>query len=166
MPAWSDGEGGGEVPRSLAGLLGTGTKPGDVVGFACAGNLAQRHWAGRFSNDGKSTHQWTRGETENSVTPWGDERVSIELCCQPGATYSLEIFDVTAKTITGTTATYSSPDRNALTARIQPEMGHSYRVRLRFLDGKPGAFHVSSLGAWLEHSTASGSIPFPGDGAE
>jgi subtilisin family serine protease len=37
---------------------------------------------------------------------------------------------------------------------------------VRLLGGKSGPFHLSSLAAWLEHSTVAGSIPFPGDGAE
>ena len=57
MPAWSDGEGGGAVHARLAEIMGTGKKPTDLLGFACAGNLAQRHWSGRFSDDGKGLHQ-------------------------------------------------------------------------------------------------------------
>ena len=46
MPAWSDGEGGGAVHRELAEIFGNGQKPADLLGFACAGNLAPRHWGG------------------------------------------------------------------------------------------------------------------------
>src|SRR5262249_9335240 len=61
MPAWSDGEGGGAVHASLAEIMGTGKKSTDILAFACAGNLAQRHWAGKFSDDGSGWHQWARG---------------------------------------------------------------------------------------------------------
>jgi hypothetical protein len=166
MPAWSDGEGGGAVHARLAEIMGTGTKATDLLGFACAGNLAQRHWAGRFSGDGKGLHQWAGGRTDNALTPWSDERVSVELCCRPGAKYGLEIVDVTEKKVTPAALAYSGPDRTTLTARVQPEAGHAYRVRVRLLGGAAGPFHVSALAGWLEHSTAGGSIPFPGDGAE
>ncbi len=46
MPSWSDGEGGGEVQRSLGQILGDGKTPRDLLFFASAGNTAQRHWCG------------------------------------------------------------------------------------------------------------------------
>ena len=55
-PAWSDGEGGGAVHAELAKLLGSGRQPRDALAFACAGNLAQRHWSGSFQNDGSGRH--------------------------------------------------------------------------------------------------------------
>ena len=78
----------------------------------------------------------------------------------------MEIVDATTKKIVPVMLAYSGPDRNTLAVRVEPEAGHSYRVRVRLLGGKPGPFHLSSLAAWLEYSTAGGSIPFPGDGAE
>jgi subtilisin family serine protease len=51
-------------------------------------------------------------------------------------------------------------------ARFVPQTGHTYRVRLRAAGGSPGTFHLAALGSGLEHATARGSIPFPGDGPE
>ena len=48
MPTWSDGEGGGPVHAALKRLVGDGSRPGDVLFFACAGNTADRHWSGAF----------------------------------------------------------------------------------------------------------------------
>lgn len=48
MPSWSDGEGGGGVHKSLAAILGNGRVAGDLLCFASAGNIAQRHWSGTF----------------------------------------------------------------------------------------------------------------------
>src|SRR5262249_19762956 len=110
MPSWSDGEGGGAVHASLAEIMGTGKKSTDILAFACAGNLAQRHWAGRFSDDGSGWHQWARGRTENSITPWSDERVSIELCWKPGPKYTLEIADGTENQLIEASLAYSGPD--------------------------------------------------------
>src|SRR4030095_6641731 len=117
-------------------------------------------------DDGKGLHQWARGQNENDLAPWGDERVSVELCWQPGAKYGLEIIDVTAKKVSGASLAYTGPDRNTLTARVEPEAGHSYHVRVRLQGGKPGPFHLSSLAAWIEEPRAAGSIAFPVDGAE
>src|ERR1051325_9338401 len=41
MPSWSDGEGGGEVHKALAEIMGE-----RMLFFASAGNAAQRHWCG------------------------------------------------------------------------------------------------------------------------
>src|SRR5262249_35765892 len=83
-----------------------------------------------------------------------------------GPKYALEIVDGTENQVIEASLAYTGPDRNTLTARVQPETGHKYRVCVRLLGGTPGPIHLSSLAAWLEHPTASGSIPFPGDGAE
>src|SRR5262249_40822677 len=80
MPSWSDGEGAGEVHQKLTQLLGPGEKPDDLLMFASAGNPAQRHWGGLFRDAGAGLHDWGQGQKENVLTPWGGERVSVELC--------------------------------------------------------------------------------------
>jgi subtilisin family serine protease len=166
MPAWSDGEGGGDVHHQLAEIFGDGKRPGDLLAFACAGNLAPRHWGGAFADDGHGHHRWGPTHIDNAVSPWGNDRVSIELICGPASGYALELFDVSAAKEIGERLGYRGPDRRVAIVRFVPEPGHSYRLRVRHVDGQPGSFHLASLAAWLEHSVARGSIPFPGDGPE
>jgi len=89
MPSWSDGEGGGPVHAALARLLGSGGDAGDVLFFASAGNTAQRHWGGVFQDGGHGFHAWQNGQEENALTPWGEAKVSVELCWQSKADYDL-----------------------------------------------------------------------------
>ena len=166
MPAWSDGEGGGAVHRELAVVLGSGKGPGDPLGFACAGNLASRHWGGAFVDDGYGRHRWDNAKIDNVVTPWGSERVSIELTCAPTSNYALEVLDAADGRAIGEAANFRGPDRHVAIVRFVPQPGHSYRLRVNNSEGKPGRFHLVALAAWLECSVARGSIPFPGDGAE
>src|SRR5262249_38624940 len=93
MPSWSDGEGGGQVHEALARILGRGSEPGDMLFFSSAGNTAQRHWSGPFRGSSQGMHQWQPGQTDNRLTPWGEEPVSVELCCPPGAGYELSVHD-------------------------------------------------------------------------
>src|SRR5262249_11917243 len=79
MPSWSDGEGGGPVNEGLAALVGSGREPGDILCFASAGNTAQRHWCGPFHGTSDGYQLWRPGMPDNLVTPWGTDRVSVEL---------------------------------------------------------------------------------------
>ena len=79
MPSWSDGEGGGAVDEGLAGLIGEGKAPGDLLCFASAGNTAQRHWSGTFRANAEGYHEWYTGEAGNDLLPWSTDRVSVEL---------------------------------------------------------------------------------------
>ncbi|MFL5340891.1 MAG: S8 family peptidase [Gemmataceae bacterium] len=166
IPAWGDGEGGGAVHAELARLVGAGRQPGDLLAVACAGNLAQRHWSGRFIDAGAGYHQWTLGRTDNMLTPWGEEPVSVELCGPPTAAYSLELFDGGTRKRIAVSQDQQTADRSTATLRFVPEAGRSYRLRARLTAGRPGPFHLVTLGSWLEHSTTPGSIAFPGDGPE
>jgi subtilisin family serine protease len=161
MPAWGDGEGGGLVHRELAAIFGK-----DVLAFACAGNLAPRHWGGAFDNDGHSYHRWDKAHDDNAVMPWNSERVSLELTCGPSSGYALELLDGSDSKPIGEMINYRGADRRVAIVRFVPQVGHSYRLRVKHVDGKPGTFHLAALGAWLEHAVSRGSIPFPGDGAE
>jgi subtilisin family serine protease len=172
MPTWSDGDGHGPVHAALAGAIGNGDHSGDGLFFACAGNTAQRHWGGSFSDGGKGLHQWSRDATgpilDNPIYPWGGERVSVELCWQTGA-YELSVQDTTTDHCIGkaqdlTRATQSAIPHAAVA--FQPQAGHSYCARVRQLEAGSGAFHLVVLAGGLHYAQAQGSIPFPGDGPE
>jgi len=167
MPSWSDGEGNGPVHKKLAEILGDGTHPGDPLFFSCAGNTARRAWTGDFNPDQNGYHQWQDKITMNPISPWGDERVSLELCwSDPETRYELEIVDpATRQPIPG--CTYKSAvDPFSTTARFMPKFQLSYAVRVKQTAGKPGKFHFNSLAAYLGEVRLAGSIPFPGDGPE
>jgi subtilisin family serine protease len=164
MPSWSDGEGGGRVHAQLARLLGPGNEPVGRLCFASAGNTAERHWSGTFHDDGSGFHEWADGKNENVLTPWGTERVTVELCTKTAAAYEVTILDRTDG-VQVARAQVSEPNGHACAiAQLYPRGGHSYYVRVRLLRGPAGPFHVVALGAGLEYATARGSIPFPGDG--
>jgi hypothetical protein len=166
MPSWSDGEGGGDVHARLSRLLGEGNGTADRLCFASAGNTAQRHWSGRFQGDTTGHHLWKPGVTENPLSPWGSDRVSVELCWQDEASYELAVLDGA----TGKDVGKSRPSRRTgygcVSVHFHPESGRTYRTRVRLVSGKPGPFHLVALSSGLEHATQRGSIPFPGDGAE
>jgi subtilisin family serine protease len=167
MPTWSDGEGHSVIHTALARILGKGDKADDVLMFASAGNTAQRHWGGPFRDLGNGFHDWGNGQKENLITPWGaGERVSVELCWQPGTNYELFIDDVTARRSVGGSTRLLGSDRCCAAVRFTPQRGHAYTLRLRRLGGKEGTFHLVVLGGGLQYATRRGSITFPGDGPE
>lgn len=164
-PSWSDGEGGGPVHAALTKLLGPGDAAGDLLCFASAGNIAQRHWAGKFRGGDDGFHRWSGDQRDNEVTPWGGERVSVELCCGEGSSYELTVLDKeTGKEVTSAVAGRKGP--GCVVARFQPEGGRGYVLRVRLLSGPGGSFHLTALSAGLDCSTAQGSLPFPADGPE
>jgi subtilisin family serine protease len=167
MPSWSDGEGNGPVHRRLCELLGDGTRPGDPLFFSCAGNTARRHWSGTFNAGADGYHLWSDKVALNPVSPWFDDRVSLELCwSNADARYRLEVIDPeTGKPAEGVTYR-DQTDPPATTARFVPKSGKSYAVRAKQVTGKPGKFHLNSLAAYLGEVRLASSIPFPGDGPE
>jgi subtilisin family serine protease len=166
MPSWSDGEGGGSVHAALARFLGNGGGPRDLLCFASAGNTAQRHWSGPFHAGRDGFHEWQAGEENNGLTPWGDERVSVELCWRPGSSYDLYVYDRDTKSEVGHSLTAAGSSRSCAVVHFHPQSSHSYQVRVRRAQGPGGSFHLVALGAGLQQATARGSIPFPGDGPE
>jgi subtilisin family serine protease len=168
MPSWSDGEGGGAVNAALAVIVGPGRNPGDALFFASAGNTAQRHWTGMYREGQAGFHEWVPGETENRLTPWGTDPVSVEMCWQSEASYEVVVEEAS----TGRAVAHArgrSPRRGAAkracaVARFTPHSGKSYQVRVRLLEGKPGKFHLIALGGELSRSRARGSISCPADG--
>jgi len=170
MPSWSDGEGSGEVHQKLTRLLGKGGQADDMLMFASAGNTAQRHWGGTFRDAGDGLHLWAQGQKENVITPWGGERVSVELCWQPGANYELQVEDITARRSAGVCGSQLGPDRSYCVVRFYPQAGHSYTLKLKRLDTSsgrpPGLFHLVVLGGGLQFATRQGSVTFPADGPE
>jgi hypothetical protein len=165
-PSWSDGEGGGEVHRELAALLGPGDRSGGMLCFASAGNTIDRHWGGPFHDDGQSFHEWQAGHIDNLLTPWGKERVAVELYARPGTDYELSVQDAATAQEVGCAATGRIlSDASSAAVRFVPQDSHAYRVRVRRLRGPAGTFHLTTTFASLEHTTAPSSVCFPADGA-
>jgi hypothetical protein len=167
MPSWSDGEGGGAVHRELAALLGPGSTPGAALCFASAGNTAERHWGGAFRGGPDGFHEWQSGREDNALTPWGDEPVLVDLYAQPGAAYALYVYDSDLGKEVAHARTHSrAGDRAAAAVRFPPAPGHGYRVRVRLVAGKAGAFHLTTTQASLGFAVGRGNVCFPADGAE
>jgi subtilisin family serine protease len=179
MPGWSDGLGGGQVHAELARILGDGSRAGDVLAAVSAGNIAQRHWSGPFRDAGDGQHLWVEGESGNRLSPWGNQRVAVELDWTDSSAYTLAVADLTAGTEVAS-AEVANPNRllgrlpdllgrrrgGRIVAHFLPTAGHVYRVTVRQTKGKAGSFRLVALGAGLQHHSAAGSVPFPGDGAE
>jgi len=171
MPCWSDGEGGGPIHAALARLMGSGDSAGDLLGIACAGNTAQRHWSGPFRRGADGNHEWAPGQTANAITPWGEERVSVELCHPPQNNYSVHVVNLSTATEVGRATVEAGGCSTAV--RFLPAAGGRYAVRVGLAPGvsppakyESASFHLAILGGWLEHATARGSVAFPADGAE
>ncbi len=192
MPSWSDGEGGGPAHETLAELLGTGERRGDVLCFASAGNTAQRHWHGSFNPDRTGHHQWRKGQVDNVVTPWGNERVSVEVYgpslrgCQPSARpaslpqagslaedsqhdrahYEILVREAATGRLVGRSSDREQRREHCAVVRFTPLPREKYKVRVR-CDGeaeREGPFHLVILGGGLSCTTSQGSIPYPADG--
>jgi subtilisin family serine protease len=165
MPSWSDGEGGGYVNQTLANILGPGGHRGDILCFASAGNTAQRHWYGRYRDSGDGLHEWKSGQTENRVTPWGSQRVSVELYWQADDNdYDITVTD-DRNTIVGEAATLHGQDRCCTTVNFLPDGWRNYQVQVRLARGTGGPFHLVVLGGGLDIADARGSVACPADGA-
>ena len=106
---------------------------------------------------GDGFHEWQGTEKDNALTPWGDERVSIELCCRPGSSYDLFVYDQETAKEVGHSLARDRTDKGIAIVRFQPEGRHGYRVRVRLAEGKGGPFHLSSLSAGLSCSTIQGT---------
>ena len=171
MPSWSDGEGGGEVHRSLQQVLGDGRSARDVLCFASAGNLAERHWCGDFAPNDQGWHRWKEGVTQNVLTPWGDTRVAVEFYSRVHSAYEIQVMHERTGKLAGKAVLQMDATKTCGRAqvRFEPEADSAYHLRVRCLEdragSKPEAFHVVVLGGSLECTTSRGSIPFPGDGA-
>lgn len=163
MPGWSDGEGGGHVNAELARILGPGTESGDLLCFASAGNTAHRHWSGPFKDHGDGLHEWNPGRTRNELSPWGQDRVSVELYAQPGDEYEVDVLDADGTRV-GQSRRHAGGDRTSVTVQFLPERNDSYQVQVRLRQGKGGPFHLVALGGGLECVTTNGSVACPADG--
>lgn len=161
MPSWSDGEGGGPIHEALQQLVGD-----DTLVFASAGNTARRHWTGPFRGGAGGWHEWQAGVTENGLTPWGKERVSVELYWQPGCRFHLYVYDATTATEVGHSTGRCGPRRCHAVVRFQPEPEHRYAIRVKRVQGPTLPFHLVALGGNLGCATCGGSIAFPADGPE
>jgi subtilisin family serine protease len=170
MPSWSDGEGGGGLHRALVAILGPGGRPSDGLFFASAGNTALRHWGGALAPGPDGWHAWQKGKKDNPLRPLGRERVSVELTAGPLG-FELVVADVTRPREVGRSRSLAGDGCASAVVRFEPQAGHRYAVRVRAPQGQEnagpaGRFHLTVLGGRLQYTTAAGSIPFPGDGAE
>jgi hypothetical protein len=179
MPSWSDGEGGGPVHAALERILGPGNGPTDILFFASAGNTAQRHWAGAFRPDKTGYHQWELKLKDNSLHPWSQERVAIELYGPSAIPYNLEVIDTDSQVVvgrasmnrgfTGLSNSKKGPaDKGGCAVvRFLPNPDHTYSVRVHAPDSGQAKdkFHLVALGGYLDRTTRAGSIPFPADGS-
>ncbi len=163
-PAWSDGEGNGKVHQQLRKLLTT--EADAALCFASAGNTAQRHWSGTIHEGANHCHLWAPDQTENPLSPWGSEQVSVELCWQSGSDLELAVRDVESEKEVAQPIKSKDADRCSAEVRFMPEAHHSYEVEVKHLAGPASHFHLTALGSGLKYATAAGSIPFPGDGSE
>jgi hypothetical protein len=165
MPSWSNGEGGGPNHEALAQLLGSGDRPGDLICFASAGNVAQRHWAGLFHGDGNGFHEWQPGQRDNPLTPWGHEPVYVELCWKTDAAYDLFVFDQRTGSEVARSVSEKGKDRFSAVVKFEPQPDQRYVCRVRLAGGQPGRFHCFALSCYgLGSATAEGSVCFPADG--
>jgi hypothetical protein len=171
MPGWSDGDGGGDVHRTLQQVLGDGRSAGDVMCFASAGNVAERHWFGEFVPNNSGWHCWKADLTRNVLKPWGDDRVAVEFYGSVRSTYEIHVIHERTGKVVGKAALQKEAGKTwgRAQVRFEPEPDSTYSLRVRCLEDRPESnretFHVVVLGAALETTTSRGSIPFPGDGA-
>jgi subtilisin family serine protease len=164
-PSWSDGQGGGEIHRRFAQILGAGNAPNDLLCFASAGNTTERHWGGAFHDAGDGFHEWTPGHRDNIVSPWGEEQVSVELYGHSGADYDLFVTDlVTGKEVGRSHTDHHHGERDSAAVYFQPLLGHGYRARVRHVRGPAGTFHLCTMEGSLEYTAARASVCFPADG--
>jgi hypothetical protein len=172
MPSWSDGEGGGRINAALARIVGGGRDASDVLCFASAGNLAQRHWCGAVNCDAAGFHQWQAGQRNNPLTAWGTERVSVELYGRACKDLELLVYECGTGQQVGRclAVTQVNPSGCAVAVvRFLPQPCNHYFVRVRCSkvpesdNGDP--FHLVVLGGGLSYTTSCGSIPCPADGA-
>lgn len=164
MPSWSDGEGGGPVHADLTKILGA-DKDGTLC-FAAAGNTAQRHWHGNFQDGGDGFHQWQQSKTGNPLKPWGEERVSIEMCWKTDTDYQMSVHERGSAEAVASSRSQKVDAVHSAVVRFEPRSDRFYEVRVRLTAGKPGAFHCFALHSGLGCSNRSGSVCFPADGAE
>jgi hypothetical protein len=171
MPSWSDGEGGGDVNAGLAKIAGGGQGAGDLLFFASAGNIAQRHWCGTLQRDAAGYHEWSAGHRNNPIMPWGSEPVCVELYGKGCQDLELLVYDAaTGKPVGRAQASCAgSPSGSPCAAlRFLPQTGSRYFVRLRCDTAQEkrsnDQFHLVVLGGGLLSTTCKGSIAFPADG--
>lgn len=166
MPSWSDGEGGGPIHTALTQILGKGSTNPDVLFFASAGNTAKRHWSGTFRDHGDGWHEWKPGVTENTLYPWGKERVSVELCWSGTANYDLYVYEGESAVEVARSIARPGEQRCSAVARFQADPAKRYSFRVKASGPNPAPFHCVALHSGLEHFSTRGSICFPADGPE
>src|SRR5205823_1612561 len=97
------------------------------------------------------------------LTPWGEDRVSVELYWQADANdYDLAVTDDRGASV-GRCATHRGDDRCCSVVSFKPEGHCTYQVQLRQTRGQGGPFHLVVLGGGLRYATRQGSIACPAD---
>jgi hypothetical protein len=136
MPSWSDGEGCGEVHRGLAPLLA------DALFFASAGNTAQRHWCGPFSPNDTGWHRWRDDVTDNTLTPWGKDRVAVEFYGPTHSSFEVSICNSATGDAIGRSLLQVDATKKAGRAivRFEPEAETAYQVKVRCIDSPDSTF--------------------------
>ena len=158
MPSWSDGEGGGPVHQELARLLGSGSEKDDMLFFASAGNMVRRHWSGPYQTM-KGWHVWQADRVDNPIRPWR-EQVSVEMYWPAGCRYRLQVREVASGAEVPSYASVQ-PERCYAVSRFLAEPDKRYTARVQLLEGEARPFHLVTLGADLDYTTAQGQHPFP-----
>ena len=74
----------------------------------------------QFADDGHGFHRWDGVTIDNSITPWGEARVSIELTAAAHVGYALEVTDGDDRKRVGVALTYRGSDRSVSIVRFVP----------------------------------------------
>ncbi|HYT91789.1 MAG TPA: S8 family serine peptidase, partial [Gemmataceae bacterium] len=125
---------------------------------------------GSYRPAADSYHQWRKGCTGNLLTPWGNERISVELYGPSAAAYELSVHEASTGEEVGRASARSVMNGagEICAVRFTPILYHKYLVKVRaqgtIVAPAAGPFHLVVLGGGLSHWTSKGSIACPADG--
>jgi subtilisin family serine protease len=167
MPTWSDGAGGGVVHDRLRDLVGSGSKDGDLLFFASAGNRARGHWTGAFRPDDDGYHQWEDGNPINEIRTKSQKPIWVYLYGPSGSRYVLQVYDRTTKTaVTRVVSADVGLQVSTVKTSFHALPDHAYELHVWHQAGGTGRFHVAVKNATLSCSKPGASVAFPADGDE
>jgi hypothetical protein len=165
-----DGSGGPSTPNGMV----ADARAGGVLWVNSAGNGAQRHWAGSFTDaDGNGWHEFAPGDERNDFASTVDEgeEICVDLVWDgwPATAddYDVYVFD----SATGSTVAESTDRQSGAqdpeeflcwTNESAPGRTLGLAIRRHSATGTPRLdLHVSNLSPRLEHQTSAGSIRVP-----